>query len=222
MYKKIFLAGMITLLFIGIAVSPATAQLNLQDDTSCQETLTVERFMNDVETIAAESQTFSEFMEKLQSICLTNEYLKYPIVQQFMTKILQLLTKERALFSSGLGLLDLLGTFSSKLSANYFVISYGAYHRLNPRKENSINRFKERLSMWRYSDTAKLLKGRTLIFERQPFRIHQKMLGPQIGFMKGFKGIYIDIESKLTGNSYVFFLGRVHRIRAFDLTPLSK
>jgi len=222
MDKKIFLAGMITLLFIGIAIAPANAQVNQGDDNSCQETRTIERFMDDVETIAAESQTFSEFMEKLQIICLTNEYFKYPIVQEFMTKILQLLTKERALSSSRLGLLDLLGTFSSKLSAKYFVISYGAYHRLNPRKENSINRFKERLSMWRYSDTAKLLKGRTLIFERQPFGIHQKMLGPQVGFMKGFKGIYIDIESKLTGNSYVFFLGRAHRIRAFDLTPLSK
>jgi hypothetical protein len=222
MYKKIFLAGMITLLFIGIAVAPATAQQNLQADNSLQETRTIERFMDDVETIAAESQTFSEFMEKLQTICCTNEYFKYPIVQEFMTKILQLFTKERALSSSGLGLLDLLGAFSSKLSTNYFVISYGAYHRLNPRKDNSIDRFKERLSMWRYSDTAKLLKGRTLIFERKPFGIHQKMLGPQIGFMKGFKGIYFDIESKLTGNSYVFFLGRAHRIRAFDLTPLSK
>ena len=222
MYKKIFLAGMITLLFIGIAVAPATAQLNLTEDTSYQETRTIERFMDDVETIAAESQTFSEFMEKLQTICLTNEYFKYPVVQEVMTKILQLLTKERALSTSGLGLLDLLGAFSSKLSANYFVISYGAYHRLNPRKENSIDRFKERLSMWRYSDAAKLLKGRTLIFERRPFGVHQKMLGPQIGFMKGFKGIYLDIESKLTGNSYIFFLGRAHRIRAFDLTPLSK
>ncbi len=104
MYKKIFLAGMITLLFIGIAVAPATAQMNLTEDTSYQETRTIERFMDDVETIAAESQTFSEFMEKLQTICLTNEYFKYPIVQEVMTKILQLLTKERALSTSGLGL----------------------------------------------------------------------------------------------------------------------
>jgi hypothetical protein len=48
------------------------------------------------------------------------------------------------------------------------------------------------------------------------------MIGPQLGLMKGFKGIYIDIESKLTGNAYVFFMGRVDRIRTFDLTPLSK
>ncbi len=217
-----FFAGMITFLFVGLIVSPATAEMTQTDDTSNQETRAIERFMEDVEIIAAESQSFSEFIEKLQTICLTNEYIKYPVVQDLIARMLQFLTKERALSSTGLNLLNLFGAFASKFSANYFVISYGAYHRLNPRKENSIDRFKERLSMWRYSDTAKLLKGRTLIFERHPFGIHQKMLGPQLGFMKGFKGIFIDIESKLTGNAYVFFLGRVHRIRAFDLTPLSK
>jgi len=222
MDKKIFIAGMITVLFFGVIVSPATAVMTQTENTSYQETRTIESFMEDVEAIAAESQTFSEFIEKLQNLCDTNEYIKYPVVQDLLSRMLQFLTKERALSASGLNLLNLLGAFSSKFSANYFVISYGAYHRLNPRKENSIDRFKERLSMWRYTDTAKLLKGRTLIFERQPFGIHQKMLGPQLGFMKGFKGIFIDIESKLTGNAYVFFLGRVHRIRAFDLTPLSK
>jgi hypothetical protein len=222
MYKKIFLAGMITFLFIGVMVSPATAQMTQTDNISYQETRTIESFMEDVESIAAKSQTFSEFIQEIQNLCLSNEYIKYPVVQNLIARMLQFLTKERALAASGLNLANLLGVFSSKLSSNYFVISYGAYHRLNPRKENSINRFKERLSMWRYSDTAKLLKGRTLILERQPFGIHQKMIGPQLGFMKGFKGIYIDIESKLTGNAYVFFLGRAHRIRAFDLTPLSK
>jgi hypothetical protein len=222
MDKKIFIAGMITVLFFGVIVSPATAVMTQTENTSYQETRTIESFMEDVEAIAAESQTFSEFIEKLQNLCDTNEYIKYPVVQDLLSRMLQFLTKERALSASGLNLINLLGAFSSKFSANYFVISYGAYHRLNPRKENSIDRFKERLSMWRYTDTAKLLKGRTLIFERQPFGIHQKMLGPQLGFMKGFKGIFLDIESKLTGNAYVFFLGRVHRIRAFDLTPLSK
>ncbi len=222
MVKKIFLAGMITVLFFGVIVSPATAVMTPTENTSYQETHTIESFMEDVEAIAAESQTFSEFIEKLQNLCDTNEYIKYPVVQDLLSRMLQFLTKERALSASGLNLINLLGAFSSKFSANYFVISYGAYHRLNPRKENSIDRFKERLSMWRYTDTAKLLKGRTLIFERQPFGIHQKMLGPQLGFMKGFKGIFLDIESKLTGNAYVFFLGRAHRIRAFDLTPLSK
>lgn len=222
MYKKIFLTGIILALLMGITLSPATAQLTLRENTSCQETRTLETFMEDVECIAAEAHTFSEFIQELSDLCLRNDYIKFPVVQELVAKLLQFLTKERALAASGLNLLDLLDVFSSKLSKNYFVISYGAYHRLNPRKENSIDRFKERLSMWRYSDTAKLLKGRTLILERQPFGIHQKMLGPQLGFMKGFKGIYIDFESKLTGNAYVFFIGRVQRIRAFDLTPLDR
>jgi hypothetical protein len=222
MYKKIFLTGIIFALFIGIILSPATAQLTLTENTSIKETRTIEKLMDEVEHIAAEVDTFPEFVQQLQELCLKNEYIKFPVVQELASKIIQFLTKERSLGASGLNLLDLLGVFSSKLIPNYFVISYGAYHRLNPRKENSIDRFRERLSMWRYSDSAKLLKGRTLILERQPFGVHQKMLGPQLGFMKGFRGIYIDIESKLTGNAYVFFMGRVQRIRAFDLTPLSK
>jgi hypothetical protein len=221
MVKKIFLAGIITVLFAGLIISPATAQLT-QTDTSTQETSTIERFMEDVEIIASESQSFSEFIEKLQTLCLTNDYIRFPIVQDVVARLLEFLTKERALSSTGLNLLNLLGAFTSNLGGNYFVLSYGAYHRLNPRKDNSIDRFKERLSMWRYSDTAKLIKGRTLIFERQPFGLHQKMVGPQLGFMKGFKGIFIDIESKLTGNAYVFFIGKARRVHAFDLTPLSR
>jgi hypothetical protein len=182
----------------------------------------VEDFMNEIECIAAESQTFSEFAQQLQDLCLHQQYGKYPIVQQLVSKLLQSITQQKGIFSSGIGLLDLLGSLSQKLRPNYFVISIGAYHRLNPRKENSINHFKEGLSMWRYSDTSKLLKGRTLILERKPFGVRQKMLGPQIGLMKGFKGIYLDVESKLTKNAYVFFFGSAQRIRAFDLTPLSK
>jgi hypothetical protein len=222
MVKKILLAGLITVLFAGLIISPATAQLTQTDEASAKESGAIERFMDDVEIIATTSQSFSEFIEKLQTLCLTNDYIKYPIVQDLVARMLDFLTKERAFSGTGLNLLDLLGTLSSKLGGNFFVLSYGAYHRLNPRKDNSIDRFKERLSMWRYSDTAKLIKGRTLTFERQPFGLHQKIVGPQLGFMKGFKGIFIDIESKLTGNSYVFFIGKARRIHAFDLTPLSK
>jgi hypothetical protein len=221
MHKKIFLTGSIAFLFIGVALLPITAQMTSTEDIALQETTVIEKFMDDVERIASESQTFRDFAQKLQDLCLNNEYSKFTIVNELVAKMLQFLTKTRGFYSSGINLYDLLGRFSSKLRPDYFVISYGAYHRLNPRKENSINRFKEGLSMWRYSDTSKLLKGRTLILERQPFGIHQKMIGPQVGIMKGFKGIYLDIESKLTGNAYVLFLGSVHRIRVFDLTPLS-
>jgi hypothetical protein len=93
---------------------------------------------------------------------------------------------------------------------------------LNPFKENTVAHLKPGLSMWRYSAASILIKGRTLVLERKPFGIHQKIAGPQLGLMRGFKGIYIDHESKLTANSYIFFMGHAPRIRVFDLTPFSK
>jgi len=144
------------------------------------------------------------------------------VIREFIDKIRCFLERAQDFHIVGIDIQDLLDKITSRNRPDYLVISYGAYHRLNPLKENTIARFKEGLSMWRYSDTSMLLKGRTLIIERQPFGIHQKMAGPQLGIMKGFKGIYLDVESKLTGNSYVFFMGRVQRIRAFDLTPLHK
>lgn len=222
MYKKIILATTMVLLLIGVILLPVSAQRTSLKEQENHETTAIDAFMNDVECIALESNTFSEFLQKLRSLVFEKDYSKFPIINEIFSKILQYLTKTQGLSIAGINILDFLGKSSSRLSSNYFVISYGAYHRLNPRKENSVDLFKEGLSMWRYSDTSRLLKGRTLILERHPLGVHQKMMGPQLGIMRGFKGIFLDIESKLTGNSYVFFIGGARRIRAFDLTPLSK
>lgn len=222
MKKKAIIATSIVILLIGITVSPISSGTTIRQGIRLQETTAIEKFMNEIEHIASESQNFNDFVQGVKELCERDEISRFPVINELVTKILQGILKENGLSIAGIDLTDLLGRFSIKLRPDYFVISYGAYQRLNPRKENSIDRFREGLSMWRYSDASKLLKGRTLILERQPFGVHQKMIGPQIGIMKGFRGIYIDIESKLTGNSYVVFLGSVHRIRAFDLTPLSK
>lgn len=222
MYKKTILATTMVFLLMGVALLPVSAQTASSEDLESQETTTIETFMIDVERIAVESNTFSEFVQKLRNLVFEKDYSKYAVINEMFSKILQYLVKSQGFSIAGINILDLLGKSSSRLSSNYFVISYGAYHRLNPRKENSIDLFKERFSMWRYSDAARLLKGKTLIFERHPFGINQKMIGPQLGIMRGFRGIYLDIESKLTGNSYVLFIGGARRIRAFDLTPLSK
>jgi len=125
-----------------------------------------------------------------------------------------------AVYLHGINVLNVVEKFSEKkVRPDYFVISYGVYNRLNPMKENSVDRYKRGLSLWHYSDCSKLVDGRTLVLEQQPFGIKQKMTGAQLGLMVGFKGIYLDIESKLTGRSYVFFMGRTERIRVFDLTP---
>jgi hypothetical protein len=220
MMKKAFLTGSVVFLFMATIFLPVSAETTQTSSVAVQETTLIDQFMNDVEQIASESQNSHEFCEKIKDLCLDNKYAHFPVVQECLNKVLCYLGRSQVFSLDGLNLQDLLEKLSPNTRPDFFVISYGAYHRLNPLKENSINRFKERLSMWRYSDTSMLLKGRTLILQRQPFGIHQKMIGPQLGFMKGFKGIYIDIESKLTGNSYVFFIGHAHRIHVFDLSPL--
>jgi hypothetical protein len=221
MIKKACLAGSMIFLLLTSLVT-VTAQTTQTSSIASQEITILDTFMNDIEQITSESQNSHEFFEKIKDLCQSNVYATNPMIHDFLQKILSFLVKNQEFNINNMNIQDLLNGFSINTHPDYLVISYGAYNRLNPRKENSINHFKERLSMWRYSDTSKLLKGRTLIIERQPFGIHQKIIGPQLGFMKGFKGIYIDIESKMTGDSYVFFMGRAHRIRAFDLTPFSK
>jgi hypothetical protein len=219
MIKKAFLTGSVVFLFMALIFLPVSAETTQTSTVEVQEATLIDQFMSDVEQIASESQNAHEFCEKIKDLCLDNKYSSFPIIQECLNKVLSYLGRTQIFSLDGLNLQDLLERLSPNTRPDFFVISIGAYHRLNPLKENSINRFKERLSMWRYSDTSMLLKGRTLILQRQPFGIHEKMIGPQLGFMKGFKGIYIDIESKLTRNSYVFFIGHAHRIRVFDLSP---
>lgn len=222
MYKKTILAATMVFLLMGVTMLPVSAQMTITDDLASQEATTIDAFMQDVEQIAVESSTFSEFVQKFRNLVFDKDYSKYAVINEIFSKILQYLGRTQGFSIAGMNILDLLGKSSSRLSPNFFVISFGAYHRLNPRKENSVNLFKEKLSMWRYSEAAKLLKGKTLILERHPFGMHQKVTGPQLGLMRGFRGIFLDIESKLTGNSYVFFIGGARRIQAFDLTPFSK
>jgi hypothetical protein len=225
MIKKATLTIGITFLFVALAFQ-ASALTPPTDSLQVQEATIVEKFMNKVEQIATESTSLSEFYEKLQTLCNGPNFSRFPILQEIMNKLYCFINCDRGYFTKDTPIGDLLDRMMDRipLSArpDYLVISYGVYHRLNPLKHNTITRFKQGLSMWRYSDTSILIKGRTLVLERKPFGIHQKMTGPQVGLMSGFKGIYIDHESKLTGDSYVFFIGHAHRIRVFDLTPFSK
>ena len=219
MIKKTLFALGITFLFIAVAL-PISA-LTTTENVEAQEAAAIDQFMNEVERLAGNSKSYTEFLQKLKDLCNSNNSDKFPIIRWLFHKIVSYLISQTGLYIRGINVYDIIEKFSSNSRPDYFVLSYGSYNRLNPMKENSVERFKKGLSMWRYSDSSMLVNGRTLILERQPFGIHQRMTGPQLGLMKGFRGIYLDIESKLTGSSYVFFMGRADRIRAFDLTPRS-
>lgn len=221
MKKKALLAVGIVFLLVAVSL-PVSALTASPENVESQETAAIEQFMDEVERIVANSHSFNEFLDKLKNLTINNDNNSYPIIRDFLHKIISYIIKHQALYIGGINVFNLLEKFSPKAHSDYFVISYGVYHRLNPRKENSVDRIKAGLSIWHYSDASKIVKGRTLILKLQPFGTHQRMVGPQLGLMKGFKGIYLDVESKLTGKAYVFFMGRVDRIRVFDLTPQSK
>ena len=227
--KTTLLAVGMTALFFGLAMAPVTAQADIRAELSEQESHAVTRLMDKIEQAAMDATSYREFIDFLRSL-LKTETREYRVLEFIITRLLDWILAERSLNIFGNNLSDLLenrGTILNSLLENrlfdrskkFFVISFGSYKRYSPFKDNEIKLFKEGLSFWRYSGNTMFSKGRTLILERQPFGIRQRVSGKQLGVMFGFRGLYLDIESKLTGNTYHFFMGRAQRIRSFDLTP---
>ena len=189
------------------------------------ESNVVEKLFDEIESAAYTANNFQEFLELVRNLYKNIEFEGFPIIKYLLNKILSWVTAQKGINFGGERLnafFDMfkIGRFRGYLK-NYFVVSYGMYNRWNPRKGDEIKLFKQGFEYWRYSGKSKLFKGRTLIVERQPFGIKQRVVGSQIGFMIGFRGLYIDRESRLTGNSYYIFIGGANRIRASDITPFS-
>jgi len=225
MIKKAPFAVGIMFLFVALAFQ-ATALTPSINCIEAQETNAVDTFMSNVEKAASQSTSENQFYEKVLSLSNGPDFHRFPILQEMLCKLLGFMTGMNQGFLKGTSLGDQLSALIDQISPNarpdFLVISYGVYKRHNPFKENTITRLKPGLSTWHYSTGTLLHRCRTLVLERKPFGIHQSIAGPQIGLMRGFKGIYLDHESKLTGDSYIFFIGHAHRIRVFDITPFSQ
>jgi hypothetical protein len=224
MRKKAPVAVGIIFLFVALAFQ-ASALTPSTTCTETQEANAVDTFMNNVEKAASESTNVNEFFDKILVLANNPDVHRFPILQEIFCKLFSFINGMDGSILKGTSLGDRLSDLLSRISPDsrpdYIVISYGVYKRLNPFKDNTIARLRPGLSMWRYSEASIFVKGRTLVIERKPFGIHQRVIGPQIGLMRGFKGIYYDHESKMTANSYVFFIGHAHRVRVFDITPFS-
>lgn len=223
--NKTILAVGVTFLFLVLSMTPVSANATSKKIGLCaQESNAVGRLFDKIELAASNAHNYQEFLELVRDLVKNKEFETFPVLKVILDKIISWVTKERDYYF-GKNINALLERFNlGKLkdsSKYYFVFSYGSYNRWNPRKENEIALFKQRFDFWRYSGKSKIFKGRTLIVERHPFGIKQRVIGSQIGVMRGFRGLYIDRESKLTGNSYNLFIGRANRIRAFDITPFS-
>ena len=223
--NKTILAIGVTFLFLLLSMTPVSANATSEKiGLYEQESNAVGRLFDEIELAACNAHNYQEFLELVRDLFKNKDFKTFPILKVILDKIISWVTKERDYYF-GKNINALLERFNLGIlkdsSKYYFVFSYGSYNRWNPRKENEIRLFKQGFEFWRYSGKSKIFKGRTLILERHPFGIKQRVIGSQIGVMTGFRGLHIDMESKLTGNSYNLFIGRANRIRAFDTSPFS-
>jgi len=219
--KTIFALGA-TFLFLAVAMIPASANFNqnkfIQSDFEFETVNSVlNRLMDKIET----ADNYKEILGIIKEFCSTEMFKSLPIVRDILVKILDWVMSRRSLFFNGMDGILGNGILDNKIK-NKFVFSFGSYQkRALLKKDERLTLFKQGFAIWRLTDKALLCKGRTLIADRQPFHIKQRVRGSQIGIMFGYSGLFIQAESKLTGNTYVFIMGNARRARSFDLTPFS-
>ena len=219
--KAIFAIGA-TFLFLAVAMIPASASVT-QNKFCDQEYKSVTTALNNLMDKIEKAESDKEIL-KLIKDCYSNElFATTPILRDILAKIIDWIFSRRSLFSSG-GIIS--NIFNKERfndqSKDKFVISFGSYQkRIFSNKDEKLTLFKQGFASWCYSGKAKLSQGRTIIAERKPFGIQQRIIGSQIGIILGFSGLFIDVESKLTGNSYVFIMGNARRAKAFDLSLFS-
>ena len=228
--KTLFAIGIITILLSLSFSSVVSARPVNSFSIRCEERA-IERFMDAVEDAAQQATSFENFLDLLRKLLNRDDLMAFPILKELLNRFIEWSKSKRGFSIRGINLSDIGNRDFSGLRENsifplsskkHFVMSYGTYNRLNPFRNNQVKIQKEGLTYWRYGGTSALLRGRSLIIERQPFGIKQRMIGSQLGFMTGFRGIFMDIESRLTGNSYTFIMGSAVRIRAFDLSPFAQ
>ena len=219
--KVIFALGA-TFLFLAVAMIPASASFTSKNSLCNQEENVVTTALNELMDRIKDATSFKDVFDIIRDFCENKVFGNFPIIKDILLKILRWVISKRSLYFGGYELGRIFNKgLSGDRSSEKFIISFGSYNKLLPnKKDEKITLFKQGFAFWRYSGKARLSNGRTMIIER-PFNIKQRLSGAQFGFMTGFKGLYLDVESKLTGNSYVFMMGNARRARAFSLSPFS-
>lgn len=219
--KAIFAIGA-TFLFLAVAIIPASASVT-QNKFCDQEYKSVTTALNNLMDKIERAENDKEILKLIKGCCSNELFATTPILRDILAKIIDWIFSRRNLFSSG-GIIN--NIFNKERfddrSKEKFVISFGSYQKgIFSKKNEKLTLFKQGFASWRYSGKAKLSQGRTIIAERKPFSIQQRIRGSQIGIILGFSGVFIDVESELTGNSYVFIMGNARRAKAFDLSLFS-
>ncbi|PNX54255.1 MAG: hypothetical protein BV458_00110 [Thermoplasmata archaeon M9B2D] len=217
--KGICAIGVI-LLFLGVTVTPVTAQIAIQDQLEAntiggitslklseKEFLSMEKFLPALMEEMASATSYSSLIDIIQSFIEENG--RHPI----LTLLLSFLIKA----------ID----FNFKINQirpvrkNVFIMSWGFTNKFLCLGKNKLNIVRP-FTLWYYSGRSNyILNSRTIVLDPYPFGI--KMLtGRQIGAMADFKGLYIQRSGSITDKAITFFFGYSSVVRGLDLSPMNK
>ena len=101
MNKKILLAVGMTFLLLAVSL-PVTALTTSTETVEVQETAAIEKLMDAIENAAYNSQSMSEFLEKLNDLCESPDYNKLPLLRDLLHKILCYLMNHQGFYVGGI------------------------------------------------------------------------------------------------------------------------
>lgn len=218
--------GMLTigviLLFLGVIVNPATAQVTIQEKV--------------------QEKIDSMKVSKVQQLQLTRDELLS------MQKFLPNLIEKISMASSRANLVDIVQSFIAEngrhpvlvfllnlfvkgidfnfkinqlrpLRKNVLIMSWGFTNKFLSLGKNKINLVRP-CTLWFYSGRSNLvLNSRTIIIDPYPFGI-KMITGRQVGLMSDFKGLYIHRSGSIADKAITMFFGFTSAVRGFDLSPM--
>jgi hypothetical protein len=211
----------VIVLFMGLAVSPATAetpieaQVQDQVQTTISGIKSVQLTVKDMiaigdflPTLVEEMKTatsYTELIDTIQKLAL--EYGRSPILVLFLNLLIKSID-----FNFKIGQLR-------PLRRTAFIMSWGFTNKFLSLGKNKLNIVRP-FTSWYYSGKSNLLlNSRTVILDLHPFSI-RTLTGRQIGFMSEFIGLYIHRSSTIGDKAITLFFGHAQTIRGFDLSPL--
>ncbi len=228
---KACLAIGVAILFLTLAsINPASAKQSMfKYSTTDLEEVAVFSVLSELsEKIENEAQNFEDIVDIIEEFCQNKMTDRFPIISTILKKILSFVLDRGDWYIGGRNV-DLGGVFTGELLEKFkrsnptkFIISFGTYNCLKIRDKENEFKFSKPFAFWRYSTrNAKIIRGKTTIISRTYEPTHpldfNKKIGPQLGFMRNFRGLYLDIQSKLTGNYYTIILGRAQGARVLGL-----
>ena len=210
----------VILLFLGVTLSPVTAQTAIKDQLevsaigdlkemklSAGDMTTMERFLPTLIDKMSKATSYSSLIDVIQgSIAENGRHPVLVVLLRILIKAIDLNFKINQL---------------RPLRKNVFIMSWGFTNKFLSLGKNKLN-IARPLTLWFYSGRSNfVLNSRTIILDPYPFGI-KMYTGRQIGLMRDFIGLYIHRSGSIADKAITFFFGYTKIVRGVDLSPFNR